>query len=63
MPYTVTDITELIRHHLVCHHLVCHPLVCHHLVLSVPDDETADNNLRLLAGEVEEWRLPRSGGP
>ena len=31
MPYTVTDITELIRHH---------------LVLSVPDDETADNNLR-----------------
>lgn len=37
MTYTVTDITELIRHH---------------LVLSVADDETADANLRQLVSEI-----------
>jgi hypothetical protein len=38
MTYTITDITELVRYH---------------LVLSVPDDETADNNLRRLVHEIE----------
>jgi hypothetical protein len=38
MTYTITDITELVRYH---------------LVLSVPDDETADNNLRRLVDEIE----------
>lgn len=38
MLYTVTDITELIRHH---------------LVLSVPDDETADANLAQLVSEIQ----------
>ena len=38
MTYTVTDIAELIRHH---------------LVLSVEDDETADTNLRQLVHEIE----------
>ena len=37
MTYTITDIAELIRHH---------------LVLSVEDDETADANLRRLVGEI-----------
>ena len=38
MTYTVTDIKELIRHH---------------LVLSVDDNATADDNLRRLAYEIE----------
>jgi hypothetical protein len=38
MTYTITDITELVRYH---------------LVLSAPDDETADNNLRRLVHEIE----------
>ena len=38
MTYTITDITELIHYH---------------LVLSAPDDETADNNLRRLVHEIE----------
>ena len=37
MTYTITDIAELIRHH---------------LVLSVDDDETADTNLRQLVSEI-----------
>ena len=38
MTYQLTDITELIHYH---------------LVLSAPDDETADNNLRRLVHEIE----------
>jgi hypothetical protein len=38
MPYTVTDLAELIRHH---------------LVLSVEDDETADTNLAQLVSELQ----------
>jgi len=38
MPYTVTDLAELIRHH---------------LVLSVEDDETADSNLARLVSELQ----------
>jgi hypothetical protein len=38
MPYTVTDLAELVRHH---------------LVLSVEDDETADANLSQLVGELQ----------
>ena len=37
MSYTITDIAELVRHH---------------LVLSVEDDETADANLRQLVSEI-----------
>ncbi len=37
MTYTVTDMSELIRHH---------------LVLSVEDDETADSNLRQLVSRI-----------
>lgn len=37
MPYTVTDLAELVRHH---------------LVLSVEDDETADANLSQLVREL-----------
>jgi hypothetical protein len=39
MTYTITDITELVRYH---------------LVLSASDDETADNNLRRLVHEIEQ---------
>ena len=38
MTFTITDITELVHYH---------------PVLSVPDDETADNNLRRLVHEIE----------
>lgn len=38
MPYTVTDLAELVRHH---------------LVLSVEDDETADRNLACLVAELQ----------
>jgi hypothetical protein len=38
MAYTVTDITELIRYH---------------LVLAEPDDESAHRNLSILAGEIQ----------
>jgi len=38
MPYTVIDLAELIRHH---------------LVLSVEDDETADSNLARLVSELQ----------
>jgi hypothetical protein len=38
MTYTITDITELVHYH---------------LVLSVPDDETADNNVCRLIHEIE----------
>lgn len=38
MPYTVTDLAELNRHH---------------LVLSVEDDETADANLARLVSEIQ----------
>jgi hypothetical protein len=43
MTYTITDITELVHYH---------------LVLSVPDDETADNNLRRLVHEIKRMITP-----
>jgi hypothetical protein len=49
MTYTITDITELIRHH---------------LVLSVGSDIVADSNLAQLMGEIEQMiTSPRRDEP